>query len=115
MNTKVDSTITTYEDFIKLLHWHPVTLTDGSCIDEYKINSDLVSEEYFILREDGLFLHQVHSTDSIGGRVTNISNTYFNTNKHLWMIYDITNEKETRWHSTLSQAIAEQFTTSNPE
>jgi hypothetical protein len=115
MFTQEEKQIETYNDFVHTLHWRPVTLPDGTFVDEYKINSDLIADEYFLITENRLYLHQEHGTDSIGGRVTNISNTYFDPATKKWLIYDITNEKQTKWHYTYSEAITEAFQTSNSD
>jgi hypothetical protein len=115
MITQVKKQIESYEDFVRALHWRPVTLPDGRFIDGFKINSDLIVDEYFLINENRLYLHQEHGTDSIGGRVTNISNTYFNPKTKEWMIYDITNESQTKWHPSFSEAITEAFQTSNSD
>jgi hypothetical protein len=107
--------IETFEDFVRDQQWRPVKMPNGTTIGEFKINSDLVAIEYFLVYQNGLYQHQVHGTDSIGGRVTNISDTYFNPKTKEWMIYDITNELQTKWHPTYSDAITEAFQTSNSD
>jgi hypothetical protein len=115
MVTTQATTNKSFVDFVRELHWRPVTLPDGTCIDGFKINSDLIQDEFFRITKNGLYLHQEHGTDSIGGRVTNISNTYFDPTTKKWLIYDITNERQTKWHLSFSDAIIEAFQTSNSD
>jgi hypothetical protein len=39
MFTQEEKQIETYNDFVHTLHWRPVTLPDGTFVDEYKIKA----------------------------------------------------------------------------
>jgi hypothetical protein len=91
-------------------HIRPVELSNGTFINKYKINSDLIAEEFFEETENGLFLHQIQESSGRSGRVVATCNIYYNPKDHKWLAYSLDKEEKTDWHYT-DEEMADAFVT----